>query len=273
VLLKHFVAAGALAVCLMTQPTHAAELPDEIKAVVAKVQAKLTAGQVTEKQLTPEILEFDALTAKYRQTAPEDAAQAAFAKGVLYAQVFTDFKQSAQVMELIAKDFPETESAKQVPAVLASLRQLEAAQKLEASLKLGAQFPDFAVNDMSGKPLAVANYKGRVVLLDFWATWCGPCIAELPNLKKTYEKHHANGFEIIGVSLDQDKALLTAFLEKNGMPWVQYFSNPEVPNTLAERYGIRSIPSTFLLDGAGKIIAKGLRGDDLELAVGKALVK
>lgn len=257
----------------MTQILPAAELPAEIKAVVAKVQAKLTAGQNTETQLMAEIKEFDALTAKYRQTAPEDAAQAAFAKGVLYAQVFTDFKQAAQVMELVAKDFPETEVAKQVPAVLGSLRQLEAVQKLEASLKLGAQFPDFAVNDMAGKPLAVANYKGRVVLLDFWATWCGPCIAELPNLKKTYEKHHKHGFEIIGVSLDQDKAQLTAFLEKNGMPWVQYFSGPDMPNKLVESYGIRSIPATFLLDGEGKIIAKGLRGDDLESAVGKAMGK
>jgi hypothetical protein len=93
----------------------------------------------------------------------------------------------------------------------------------------------------------------------------------LPNVLKTYEKHHDKGFEIIGISLDQDKQKLTSFTESKKMPWVQYFDGKGWQNKLASKYGIKSIPATYLLDGQGKIIAKDLRGEALEAAVAKAL--
>jgi thiol-disulfide isomerase/thioredoxin len=127
--------------------------------------------------------------------------------------------------------------------------------------------------------LSTGNFEQEVsksttpVLVDFWATWCGPCVGELPNVLKTYEKHHADGFDIIGISLDQDKAKLTSFTKEKNMTWRQYFDGQVWQNKLAVKYGVNSIPATYLLDGEGKIIAKDLRGEALEEAVTRALAK
>ena len=135
----------------------------------------------------------------------------------------------------------------------------------------GLKFPGFEEKDVAGKPLSIDNYKGKVVLIDFWATWCGPCVAELPNVLKVYEKHHGKGFDIIGISLDQDEAKLTSFTKQKNMTWQQFFDGQGWGNKLAAKYGVNSIPATFLLDGEGKIIGKDLRGEALEEAVTKAL--
>jgi peroxiredoxin len=148
-----------------------------------------------------------------------------------------------------------------------------AARLVQKELVVGKPFPDFSEKDTTGKPLSISGYKGKVVLVDFWATWCGPCRAELPNVLATYDKHHKNGFEIIGISLDQDENKLKSFTTENKMTWVQFFDGKGWGNKLAGKYGVMSIPATYLLDRNGIIIAKDLRGDDLEAAVAKALGK
>ena len=114
---------------------------------------------------------------------------------------------------------------------------------------------------------------GKVVLVDFWATWCPPCVAEMPNVIAAYNQYHDQGFEIIGISLDQDKDALLAFTKENKMPWPQYFDGKGWSNEIAGQYGIRGIPATFLIGKDGKIAATDLRGPALKSKLDELLAK
>tara|TARA_R110002096_G_scaffold45372_9_gene121899 strand:- start:263 stop:1123 length:861 start_codon:yes stop_codon:yes gene_type:complete len=132
---------------------------------------------------------------------------------------------------------------------------------------------EFAFTDLKENEVDLAAMKGKVILVDFWATWCPPCVAEMPNVIATYNELHDKGFEVIGISLDEDKAALESFIEENGMPWAQYFDGKGWENELAQRYGIGSVPATFLIGKDGKVAASNLRGSQLEEAVAAELAK
>ena len=123
---------------------------------------------------------------------------------------------------------------------------------------------NFQVTDLSGETLSLTQYRGQVVLLDFWATWCGPCIAEMPNVKATYAKYKHQKFEIIGISLDNSPAPLQTYIASEGLTWRQYWDSSA---KITQLYDVRAIPSTFLIDGSGIIRAVNLRGAALETAV------
>ncbi len=245
----------------------------ELNDLVAKVKAKLQENKRTEADLAPELREFEALLAKHKGEKTDDVAQILLMEAMLYLQVLDNNEKGTELIKQLQRDFPGTKPAENADKTLASMKKQAEAKKIKAALAEGTKFPDFEVKDTTGKPLSIANYKGKVVLLDFWATWCGPCVHELPNVIKTYEAHHPKGFEIIGISLDKDQDKLASFTKEKNMTWVQYFDGLVWENKLAVRYGINSIPATFLLDGQGTIIGKDLRGEALEEAVGKALAK
>lgn len=125
--------------------------------------------------------------------------------------------------------------------------------------------------DLRGKTHSWSQYKGKVVLLDFWATWCGPCIGELPNVLKSYKKYGPKGFEIVAVSLDDDKKALTDFVKARGLKYPQLFDGKGWKNVDATSYGVRAVPFTLLIGKDGKIAAVNPRGEALEPAIKKAL--
>ena len=269
-------AVAVLAVSLFTQCVVAADasaVATDLKALVTKVNTKLQAGKKTAADLAPELKEFDALLAKYKDEKTDEVAQIQLMEAMLYIQVLDNHDKGVQLIKQLQTDFPGTKPAQNADKILASIKKQEEAKQVQSSLAEGSKFPDFAVKDTAGNPLSIAIYKGNVVLLDFWATWCPPCRAELPNVIKTYGAYHTKGFEIIGISLDKDREKLASFTKEKNMTWPQYFDGLQWENKLAVKYGISSIPATFLLDGQGTIIGKDLRGEDLDQAVAKALAK
>ena len=245
----------------------------DLQVLIGKVQTKLKESKNTEKDFADELKEFDALLAKYKDEKTDDVAQILFMKAMLYFQIFDDTEKGALLVKELKQNFPETSQGKKADDILAQMKQQEEAKKIQRALAVGSKFPDIDEKDIAGKSFSVANYKGKVVLVDFWATWCGPCVGELPNVLKAYEKHHPHGFEIVGISLDSDKTKLTNFLEQRKVTWQQFFDGKGWQNKLAVKFGVVSIPATFLLDGEGKIIGRDLRGEALDEAVAKALEK
>ncbi len=130
---------------------------------------------------------------------------------------------------------------------------------------------DIKFTSTAGKEIDLSAMKDKVVLVDFWATWCGPCVAEMPHVISTYEKYNEAGFEVVGISLDSDKAALDEFVAEKKMPWPQYFDGKGWDNDLAKEFGITGIPATFLIGKDGKIVGSNLRGSALEEAVAESL--
>ena len=149
-----------------------------------------------------------------------------------------------------------------------------AAKRMLAQLSLqpGKTPPDFTATTIEDQHIQLADYRGKVVLLDFWATWCGPCIAELPNVKRVYEKYRDKGFRIISISLDREKQTLRQFVEQREIRWPQiYDADREADKQIARRYGVNAIPQMILVGRDGKIIDTRLRGSALETAVASAV--
>jgi peroxiredoxin len=153
-----------------------------------------------------------------------------------------------------------------------SLKSTETGKQLKKSINallptaLGAMAPDFTQNDPNGNPVSLSSFKGKYVLIDFWASWCGPCREENPNVVKAYNKFKNKNFTILGVSLDkpEGKADWLAAIKNDGLTWTQVSDLRYWGNKVALLYAVQSIPHNFLLDPSGKIIAKDLRGSDLD---------
>ena len=168
-----------------------------------------------------------------------------------------------EVMPLFSSLSPALQNSDNGKDYKASLEKLKATS-------VGSTAPDFTQNDPSGKPV---SFKGKYVLLDFWASWCGPCRQENPNVVKVYNQYKNKNFTVLGVSLDKPngKNDWLQAIKDDGLAWNQVSDLKWWKNDVAILYGIGSIPGNFLIDPAGKIIAKDLRGEELEQTLAQLL--
>lgn len=153
------------------------------------------------------------------------------------------------------------------------------AERFEAiarRMRLPGHFMSLEGKLLTGGELDWESYRGKVVLVDFWATWCGPCIAELPNVKENYKKYHDKGFDVVGISLDQARDKLDKFVEKEELPWKQLYDEVVQKgegwnHPMARFYGINAIPAAILLDKDGKVVSMAARGEELPKLLEKLL--
>lgn len=139
-------------------------------------------------------------------------------------------------------------------------------------LGLGMAAPDFSATTLGGAPLRLADLRGRVVLLDFWATWCGPCLPEIPHLSALHAAYPED-VVVVGISLDRDKDDLLAMIEDRDMDWPHIWEEDEWKGEVAMLYNVNRLPQTFLIDCDGRIVAKNLRGEAMEERVAEARAK
>jgi peroxiredoxin len=131
-------------------------------------------------------------------------------------------------------------------------------------INVGQNAPALTATTLDGETFDLAKQRGKVVLVDFWATWCTPCVAELPHIREAYEKYKARGFVVLGVSMDDDEGPVRQFVKRNVMPWPVCAPGPEGENPIAEAYNVAGIPATFLIDREGKVVAKQVTGEALD---------
>jgi thiol-disulfide isomerase/thioredoxin len=255
--------------------TNQTDFATEVTAVTAQLKAKFDAGKTTDADLAENLQAINDLITKHQKDRDREQLARLY---LLDAHIHADgLKQSAKARAIwayVAANFPGALAARGASLSMSRLDAQLAADsgpQVPEGLALGQKFPVFDETSLGGQPLSVAANRGKVTLIDFWAAWCPPCRAELPNVTAIYRTYHAQGFDIVGISLDDDREALVSFTQARGMAWPQYFDGKGWDNKLAKKYGVQSIPMTYLLDRHGIIIGKELRGEELGPAVVKAL--
>jgi peroxiredoxin len=198
--------------------------------------------------------------------------------------VMHDNATAEKLLEQVVAQFADIKVSKDSSATLGELAKddlanLRSTDVVEEPPRAGQKAPHFEATTTDGRAVQVPDsYKGKLLLLDFWATWCGPCVKEIPNIVDAYEKYHGRGLEVLSVSLDKQNAgaVLAGFTRKHNMPWPQIFDGKYLDTSIARRFGIKSIPHAVLVDGdTGLIVACGedARGPKLAAAIEDALAK
>jgi peroxiredoxin len=279
----------------LEQGTIKVTTPDSAsKATITGTPLNASAAQL-KAQLKPLRTEYDALLKQYmagraaQMPAPELAQIEARADAnedaqrqlqYAYVTAHPDDRFSLFVLPQAVGYAPEakdyaTRFAQLSPRLRAMPQGVRIADKIKQleRVAVGATAPDFTQATPDGKPLTLSSLRGKYVLIDFWASWCGPCRRENPNVVAAYNKFKDKGFTILGVSLDKDtgrEAWLKA-IEKDGLAWNQVSDLKYWQNAAAKDYGVQAIPQNFLIDPSGKIVATNLRGEKLQETLSQLL--
>ncbi|WP_293305987.1 TlpA disulfide reductase family protein [Pedobacter sp. UBA5917] len=178
-----------------------------------------------------------------------------------YAGMVPDGDATLAVFAFLSKDIRESAAGKKFEEVL----------KTAAKLGIGKMAPDFSAPDTADKSVSLSSYKGKYVLVDFWASWCVPCRAENPNLVKSYNRFHQKGLEVLGVSLDQKKENWVKAIQEDGLTWAHVSDLKYWKSDIAKLYQVNAVPQNYLIGPDGKIIAKNLRGEALNVKLAEIL--
>lgn len=171
-----------------------------------------------------------------------------------FIDINTDFDTYDQLAQRFQKEKPDSPNAKALIGRVARIK----------GVMVGSEAPEIALSDTTGAVVPLSSLRGKYVLLDFWASWCGPCRSENPNVVRMYDKYKDKGFAIYSVSLDKDKESWVRAIRNDRLTWTHVSDLKYWQSEAAQKYGVQGIPATFLLDKDGKIIAKNLRGPALE---------
>ncbi|MDR3638398.1 MAG: TlpA disulfide reductase family protein [Isosphaeraceae bacterium] len=234
-----------------------AKFPDGPVASLARIIGTMSRAQAG--RFDEALTRFKELMASLGKTEQEEFA-ANFADSLASASTAAgEYNVSRQVYEALLARYGDSPTLRQ--KVRDELVRLEL---------IGKPAPGAAVTDVKGSTIRLSDLRGKYVLVDFWATWCAPCVAELPRLQAAYAKYRDAGFEIVGISLDESKGALTDFVKARKIPWRQVH-NASSGGDLVEAFGVKSIPATFLIDPQGVITRLELRGPVLDQALAKLL--
>lgn len=230
--------------------------------------SSLTAMNIQGEKLANDVREY---VKKYVMTTKSPAA-AYYALTVAGSRRVLDISELDSLTRTTSERFKEHAGL----AIFKSLLAQELAQQAQPDAAtayplLNQQAPDLTMNDASGKSISISSFKGKYVLVDFWASWCGPCRLENPNVVAMYNKYKDKNFTILGVSLDKDKDAWLAAIKKDGLNWSQMSDLKEWSSEAVNAYKFNGIPFNVLLDTSGKIIASSLRGNDLDKKLSEVL--
>jgi peroxiredoxin len=186
----------------------------------------------------------------------------------MFNQMAPDIDKISKFYNGLDKEVKDTKHGKKIKKQLDELTKPVAAA---VNVGVGTLAPDFSAPNPEGKAVSLKQSMGKVTVVDFWASWCKPCRAENPNMVALYKEFHAKGLNILGVSLDDDAAKWKDAIAKDKLTWTHVSNLKNFEDPIATLYGIKAIPSTFILDASGKIVAKDLRGAELKAKVAELL--
>ncbi len=193
---------------------------------------------------------------------------------VNYLRIEKEFDYMYGLAERVKNEMPNTKYSRMFVSEISRMKEYKDDQlKKEATgaVAVGKPAPDFKLNDVSKQEISLSSFKGKYVLIDFWASWCGPCRAESPNMVNLYKKFKGSNFEIIGVSLDGNDKLWKEAIKKDGLDWIHVSDLMQWNSPVIALYQIDGIPATVIVDPKGIVVAKNLRGKELELKLEELL--